>query len=107
MSGPLSRYRLNNLGFADWDAEEDRIAFLSTPSQWHNFQNMASVEFALSQFPEQRDKDQFLALGDNSPQSKDSRLWAPRMKDFFVERELLIGKALAIYWPITHFRLVR
>jgi signal peptidase I len=39
---------------------------------------------------------QFMALGDNSPSSKDSRLW-PRQH--FVGRELLIGKALFIYWP--------
>jgi signal peptidase I len=32
-------------------------------------------------------------LGDNSPQSKDSRYW------YTVDRSLLIGKALFIYWP--------
>jgi signal peptidase I len=41
--------------------------------------------------------DQFLMLGDNSPQSKDSRLWND--SEYFVSRELLIGKALFIYWP--------
>jgi signal peptidase I len=40
--------------------------------------------------------DQFFVLGDNSPRSKDSRLWEP---DKWVPRELLIGKALFIYWP--------
>jgi signal peptidase I len=39
---------------------------------------------------------QFLALGDNSPSSKDSRLWPTQ---HYVQRELLIGKALFIYWP--------
>ena len=42
-------------------------------------------------------KDQYLALGDNSPRSKDSRLWAE--PQFYVGRELLIGKALFTYWP--------
>ncbi|MBN1908691.1 MAG: signal peptidase I [Pirellulales bacterium] len=42
------------------------------------------------------EKDQFLAMGDNSQKSNDSRLWdAPH----YVPRSLLIGKALYIYWP--------
>lgn len=41
-------------------------------------------------------EDEFLALGDNSPRSKDSRLWrfGPG-----VPRKLLVGKAFFIYWP--------
>ncbi len=43
---------------------------------------------------------QFLVLGDNSPASKDSRLWKENPGDMhYVERKLLIGKALFIYWP--------
>jgi signal peptidase I len=37
--------------------------------------------------------DEYFMLGDNSPQSKDSRFWHT------VDRSLLIGKALFIYWP--------
>jgi len=37
--------------------------------------------------------DQFLMFGDNSAFSSDSRFWGP------VDRNLLIGKALFIYWP--------
>ncbi len=44
--------------------------------------------------------DQFFPLGDNSPQSQDARLWSG---DPYVERELLIGKAVLIYWP-HHWR---
>jgi len=40
--------------------------------------------------------DQFFMLGDNSPASKDGRLWGPVD---YVERRLLIGKAVYIYWP--------
>jgi signal peptidase I len=40
--------------------------------------------------------DDFLALGDNSPRSRDSRLWAT---DTSVPREFLVGKAFWIYWP--------
>jgi signal peptidase I len=40
--------------------------------------------------------DQFLMLGDNSAASKDSRLWT---EGHHVDRSLLIGKALVIFWP--------
>ncbi len=46
---------------------------------------------------EDDDFDQFFMLGDNSPQSKDSRLWGEGQN--YVERRLLIGKAIYIYWP--------
>ena len=63
-----------------------------------------AVEFELG-------PDQFLPLGDNSPQSSDARFWygrpdEPRFegRHHFVERDLLIGKALLIYWPHTWWR---
>jgi len=40
--------------------------------------------------------DQFFVLGDNSAASKDSRLW---LEGHHVDRDLLIGKALAVFWP--------
>jgi signal peptidase I len=48
--------------------------------------------------------DQYLPLGDNSPQSMDSRLWrVDRSRDWpiptSVSRRMLLGKALFIYWP--------
>ena len=52
-------------------------------------------------------EDQFLPLGDNSPQSSDGRYWQAKDRDErwgdhrYVERDLLIGKALMIYWPHT------
>ncbi len=46
--------------------------------------------------PVHPDKDQFFVLGDNSAQSSDGRLWKG---EYWVDRELLIGKALFIYWP--------
>lgn len=39
---------------------------------------------------------QFFMLGDNSPRSKDGRYWKP---ENYVDRRLLIGKALFVYWP--------
>jgi signal peptidase I len=41
--------------------------------------------------------NQFFVLGDNSARSRDGRLWGP--DNYWVPRELLIGKALFIYWP--------
>lgn len=42
------------------------------------------------------EEDQFFVLGDNSAASKDSRLW---LEGHHVDRELLIGKAMAVFWP--------
>ena len=39
----------------------------------------------------------FLALGDNSPRSADSRYWAQKLQS--VPRKFLVGKAFFIYWP--------
>jgi signal peptidase I len=51
--------------------------------------NPRGVEFYL-------DEDQFFVLGDNSQRSFDARMW-PYEK--YVHRDLLIGKALYVYWP--------
>jgi signal peptidase I len=43
---------------------------------------------------------QFFMLGDNSSASKDSRAWGtPHQPLHSVERHLLIGRALVIFWP--------
>lgn len=47
--------------------------------------------------------DQFFVLGDNSAMSKDGREWGHN--NHWVPRELLIGKALYIYWPHSWDRL--
>jgi signal peptidase I len=38
----------------------------------------------------------YLAFGDNSPRSKDSRLWGEPES---VDRRLLVGRAFYVYWP--------
>lgn len=46
--------------------------------------------------------DEFLMLGDNSPRSKDSRLWSNTRRAehrHAVPRSALIGKAFFVYWP--------
>lgn len=42
-------------------------------------------------------EDGYLALGDNSPRSRDSRMWAQSLQS--VPRKFLVGKAFFIYWP--------
>jgi hypothetical protein len=42
------------------------------------------------------EKDQFFMLGDNSASSEDGRLWDG---GHWVDRKLLIGKAIFLYWP--------
>lgn len=52
-------------------------------------------------------KDEFFALGDNSPSSHDSRWWGQPGKgnsgawyrEGIVPRDYLVGKALFVYWP--------
>ncbi|MGQ9575943.1 MAG: signal peptidase I [Thermoguttaceae bacterium] len=70
----------------------------SDPKRWCFFQYRRQVEFALG-------ADQFLMLGDNSPESKDSRLWEGDGAPYFVRRDLLKGKALWIYWPHSWDRI--
>lgn len=72
----------------------DRVAqFMASPEAWRSggdyFERRQAVLFPLKE-------DQFFVLGDNSPASSDARLWS---KQHFVERELLVGKALFVYWP--------
>jgi signal peptidase I len=47
--------------------------------------------------------DEFFMMGDNSPRSKDSRLWPnenrPGEPRYVVKREALVGKAFFTYWP--------
>ena len=76
---------------------------LSSPESWadYYFEHQQSATFELHD-------DEFLMLGDNSPRSKDSRLFDQdkrarrgdmRYQRFAVPRTALIGKAFFIYWP--------
>ena len=68
--------------------------------------NMRTVDISLARPSQSKSAmDQFFVLGDNSAQSQDGRLWCTdpafhgRDREYYVDRELLIGKALFIYWP--------
>ncbi|MBI3839187.1 MAG: signal peptidase I [Planctomycetia bacterium] len=90
--GPLSDY---NRGVVPRMNYEQLIEFFSSPARWEPpgsvspFDERQPVAFTLAD-------DQFFVLGDNSPFSQDARLWTGEK---FVSRELLIGKALLIFWP--------
>jgi signal peptidase I len=70
----------------------------SEPSEWELFSTRQKREFPV-------EEGQLLVLGDNSPESKDTRLWM--MGDGhtgvpggpYLDRRLLIGKAIYVFWP--------
>ncbi|MDR1962334.1 MAG: S26 family signal peptidase, partial [Planctomycetaceae bacterium] len=64
----------------------------SNPEYWYGFGKTNTVSFKLG-------KDQFLMLGDNSSRSSDGRLWRENGLPLFVDRNLLIGEAVFVYWP--------
>ena len=72
----------------------DLARYLDRPEDWSQRYlqeaEMDSVEIKITD-------DGYLALGDNSPRSRDSRLWSPALQS--VPRKFLVGKAFFIYWP--------
>lgn len=68
---------------------------LRNPTQWAEFYN--STRTPRANQPYELKTDEFLVLGDNSPRSKDSRLWY--YNGPVVPRRLMIGKAFYTYWP--------
>ncbi len=50
------------------------------------------MSFAAEEKPMKVPDNQFFAMGDNRNNSEDSRYWG------FVPRELIIGRAMFVYW---------
>jgi len=83
-----------------WSRDVDEIAFtiaeaMSDPDHFDHAANLRIVHFHIP-------PDCYFMLGDNSPRSSDSRLWAAghmREPQPFVHRSLLIGKAMYVFWP--------
>ena len=46
-------------------------------------------------------RDNYFVLGDNSASSKDSRYWG------FVPKDMVIGRAELIYWPLNRMRFIK
>lgn len=68
------------------ETPEELAQFYSSPERWDVFDDLIKLQFPLNE-------GQYLALGDNSPNSGDSRFWHS------VNRDLFIGKAFFVYWP--------
>jgi len=83
----------NPYGAQPMPVDVDRV--LSNPEYWGIFADSRYIDLEMGE-------GQFLALGDNSAASQDSRLWAG---EHYVTRDLLIGKALFIYWPHSEDRI--
>jgi signal peptidase I len=90
---------------------QSRADFFSSPTFWRDneslvrphgntdvFRNARAREFSIGE-------DKFFMLGDNSARSADGRLWKVENRGetpdmgHTVDRDLMIGKALFIYWP--------
>ena len=77
---------------------ESLVDLLSRPEEWYKeySEHSEPAEFG------QLGSDEFFVMGDNSPRSKDSRLWpnTRRAKNrHAVPRSALVGKGFFVYWP--------
>jgi signal peptidase I len=89
--------RSNIISDFDGDVLQDAPELPARPDQWHLYSRRRPVEFRMKE-------DQFFVMGDNSAESSDARLWSATSKGGkpggdYLERRLLIGKALCVYWP--------
>jgi len=50
--------------------------------------------------PEQVPEGSYFMMGDNRNNSDDSRIWG------FLPKDLVIGKAVVVYWPFQHIRII-
>lgn len=68
----------------------------SHPENWEReqalFTTRRQVEFELQE-------NQFFPMGDNSSHSSDARIWDS--PEHYVSRDLMIGRAMVVYWPHT------
>jgi signal peptidase I len=80
------------------------VAMARDPGLWDLYAKRRHEDFTLGQ-------DQFFVMGDNSPESSDARLWCGqgarrgRPGGSYLERQMLIGKALCVYWPHSWNRI--
>ncbi len=72
--------------------EEEVARFMSSPSEWSGYGRTKSALY-------RQNADQYVAFGDNSGFSQDSRLWTTNSVPHYVDRKYLIGKAFCVYWP--------
>ena len=97
--------------YLDHPSAHTILQIYSDPQSWATTPLFAEDNRRVVQFA--MEEDQFFPLGDNSPHSQDARLWSADQyfqgvppPPPYVSRDLLIGKALLIYWPHTWNRPV-
>lgn len=88
-------YRVGYPGRSYAPVEHELLRNMHHPESW------SEVYARHSEMLEERTMeigpDHYVAFGDNSPQSNDSRMW--HLGDETVPRKYLVGKAFWIYWP--------
>ncbi|MEX2288112.1 MAG: signal peptidase I, partial [Planctomycetaceae bacterium] len=88
-------------------AEDDLLQLRFDPEAWAQLYSNSvrwrdNVDPRIYQF--ELGPDEFFMMGDNSPSSLDSRLWAKTNRPseehrYAVSRNALVGKAFFVYWP--------
>jgi signal peptidase I len=87
--------------FYDFDTPSATLeALFSQPDKWQHFATRQPRDFPIKE-------GQLFVMGDNSPESKDCRLWMmadPRQAGGvpggpYLDRRLLIGRAICVFWP--------
>jgi signal peptidase I len=73
------------------------VELFSDSNAWQRFATRHSRDFDVK-------PGQLFVMGDNSPESKDARLWLmsfdnDRPGGQYLDRQLLIGKAICVFWP--------
>jgi signal peptidase I len=74
-------------------ARQDLHRLLNNPDRWDDLRNLHGTTMYVQ-------PDHYLVLGDNSPESADSRTWG------LVPGSHLMGQAVAIYWPFARTKQV-
>jgi signal peptidase I len=99
MTGDEQKYGKDDHFINDYNPTVvDRDALFSDPSTWQVLAERQSCDFEVK-------PGQLFVMGDNSPESKDCRLWALSSTGAdqpggpYLDRKLLIGKAICVFWP--------
>lgn len=89
-------YRSKGGGF-DWDGGQLGDSMTDPEAWYQHYEDSRNHITNMDQMEIRIPSDHYLALGDNSPRSSDSRYWADGQQT--VPRANLVGKAFWIYWP--------
>ena len=97
--------RLMALGGDEVEIRDGHVLINGTPldghGRFHIAQYLNQGEYGKAGQPIRVPEDELFVLGDNSASSHDSRFWG------FVPRQLLIGRAMCIFWPPNRIRVLR